>query len=170
MTVLSLLLAVVVIAVLAVALIEVRTRLRNISTGLATLADALETVENEHLQAARAGREGHQRAVRRDPVRAARHRRQGRDRGREEAVMTLAVGLILLVVVFPVVVILLHRVLAEANAIVPSVERIRDAARAGSKDLDAVPLLLTTQRQVKETVENVAAYGGSLDVILDDAR
>ena len=38
-----------------------------------------------------------------------------------------------------------------------------------SKDLDAVPLLLTTQRQVKETVENVAAYGGSLDVILDDA-
>ena len=50
MTVLSLLLAVVVIAVLAVALIEVRTRLRNISTGLATLADALEMVENEHLK------------------------------------------------------------------------------------------------------------------------
>ena len=84
--------------------------------------------------------------------------------------MTVAIGLVLLIVVFPVVVILLHRVLAEANAIVPSVGRIRDAARAGSKDLDAVPLLLTTQRQVKETVENVAAYGGSLDVILDDAR
>ena len=83
--------------------------------------------------------------------------------------MTLAVGLILLVVVFPIVVILLHGVLKEANAIVPSVAKIRDAARAGSKDLDAVPLLLTTQRQVKETVENVAAYGGSLDVILDDA-
>ena len=83
--------------------------------------------------------------------------------------MTLAVGLILLVVVLPVVVILLHGVLKEANAIVPSVAKIRDAARAGSKDLDAVPLLLTTQRQVKETVENVAAYGGSLDVILDDA-
>ena len=46
----------------------------------------------------------------------------------------------------------------------------RDAARAGSKDLDAVPLLLTTQDQVRQTVENVAAYGGSLDVILDDAR
>jgi hypothetical protein len=84
--------------------------------------------------------------------------------------MNTAVGLILLVVVLPVVVILLHGVLKEANAIVPSVTRIRDAARAGSKDLDAVPLLLTTQRQVKETVENVAAYGGSLDVILDDAR
>ena len=83
--------------------------------------------------------------------------------------MTLVVGLILLIVVLPVVVILLKGVLDEANAIVPSVAKIRDAARAGSKDLDAVPLLLTTQRQVKETVENVAAYGGSLDVILDDA-
>jgi hypothetical protein len=50
MTVLSLLLAVVVIAVLAVALIEVRRGLRNIATGLATLGDALESVENEHLR------------------------------------------------------------------------------------------------------------------------
>ena len=32
-----------------------------------------------------------------------------------------------------------------------------------------MPLLLTTQRQVRETVENVADYGGSLDVIVDDA-
>ena len=32
-----------------------------------------------------------------------------------------------------------------------------------------MPLLLTTQQQVKDTVANVAAYGGSLDVILDDA-
>ena len=37
--------------------------------------------------------------------------------------MTLAVGLILLVVVFPIVVILLHGVLKEANAIVPSVAK-----------------------------------------------
>jgi hypothetical protein len=79
-------------------------------------------------------------------------------------------ALIVLLVVFPVVVFLLKGVLDEANAIVPSIAKIRDAARAGSQDLDAVPLLLTTQRQVKETVENVAAYGGSLDVILDDAR
>lgn len=79
------------------------------------------------------------------------------------------IGLILLLVVLPIVVILLRNVLNEANAIVPSVDRIARAARAGSQDLDAVPLLLTTQRQVKETVENVAAYGGSLDVILDDA-
>ena len=50
MTALSIILAVVVVAVLAAALIEVRTRLCNISQGLATLAGALETVENEHLR------------------------------------------------------------------------------------------------------------------------
>jgi NAD(P)-dependent dehydrogenase (short-subunit alcohol dehydrogenase family) len=76
---------------------------------------------------------------------------------------------VLLLVVVPVVVVLLRNVLNEANTIVPSVERIKAAAQAGSKDLDAVPLLLTTQTQVRQTVENVAAYGGSLDVILDDA-
>jgi hypothetical protein len=84
--------------------------------------------------------------------------------------MMWVLALVVLLVVFPVVVFLLNGVLSEANAIVPSIARIRDAARAGSQDLDAVPLLLTTQRQVRETVENVAAYGGSLDVILDDAR
>jgi len=47
---LSVLLAVVVVAVLAVALIEVRRRLRSISTGLATLGSALDTVESEHLR------------------------------------------------------------------------------------------------------------------------
>ncbi|HWK30207.1 MAG TPA: hypothetical protein VNS09_26805 [Solirubrobacter sp.] len=81
----------------------------------------------------------------------------------------IVVGLVLLIVVLPVVIVLLKGVLDAANAIVPSVDRIAVAAHAGSADLDAVPLLLTTQRQVKETVANVAAYGGSLDVILDDA-
>jgi hypothetical protein len=76
---------------------------------------------------------------------------------------------VLLIVVFPVVVYLLHNVLKEATSIVGSIERIKQAAQKGSKDLDAAPLLLTTQRQVKETVANVAAYGGSLDVIVDDA-
>ena len=33
-----------------------------------------------------------------------------------------------------------------------------------------MPLLLTTQDQVIRTVEGVADYGGSLDVIIDDAR
>jgi hypothetical protein len=50
MVALSVLLAVVVVAVLAAALIEVRRRLHNISQGLDTLADALTTVEAEHLR------------------------------------------------------------------------------------------------------------------------
>ena len=47
---LSVLLALVVIAVLAIALIQVRKGLKNISEGLATLGSALETVEAEHLR------------------------------------------------------------------------------------------------------------------------
>ena len=77
---------------------------------------------------------------------------------------------VLLLVVLPVVIYLLNGVLSEARGIVPSVRRVAAAAAAGSKDLDAVPLLLTTQDQVIKTVENAAKYGGSLDVILDDHR
>jgi hypothetical protein len=76
---------------------------------------------------------------------------------------------VLLVVVLPVVVYLLRGVLGAANSIVPSVEQIAAAAQAGSKDLDAAALLLTTRDQVIKTVEVVANYGGSLDVIVDDA-
>ncbi len=76
---------------------------------------------------------------------------------------------LLLIVLLPVVVYLLHGVLSAANSIVPSVNRIAAAAEAGSKDLDATALLLTTQDQVKQTVEVVAGYGGSLDKIVDDA-
>jgi Flp pilus assembly protein TadG len=47
---LSVLLALVVVAVLAAALIHVRRRLESASEGLATLAAALETVESEHLR------------------------------------------------------------------------------------------------------------------------
>jgi hypothetical protein len=77
---------------------------------------------------------------------------------------------VLLLVVAPVVVYLLRGVLNAANSIVPSVQQIASAARAGSQDLDAAPLLLTTQGQVIKTIETAADYGGSLDVILDDAR
>jgi hypothetical protein len=77
---------------------------------------------------------------------------------------------LLIVVVLPVVVYLLKGVLDAARSIVPSVDRIAAAAGAGSKDLDAVPLLLTTQERVKQTVEVVANYGGSLDTIIDDAE
>jgi hypothetical protein len=78
-------------------------------------------------------------------------------------------AIILLIVVLPVVIFLLRGVLRAANGIVPSVDRIAAAARAGSQDLDAAPLLLRTQEQVRQTVEVVAGYGGSLDVIVDDA-
>ena len=77
--------------------------------------------------------------------------------------------IVLLVVVLPIVVYLLNGVLKAARSITPSVRRIADTAAAGSKDLDAVPLLLTTQDQVRQTVAGVANYGGSLDVIIDDA-
>ena len=77
-------------------------------------------------------------------------------------------NIVLIGVVLPVVIYLLHGVLKAARSIVPRVRQIADVAAAGSKDLDAVPLLLTTQDQVRQTVAGVAAYGGSLDVILDD--
>jgi nitric oxide reductase large subunit len=77
-------------------------------------------------------------------------------------------NIILLVVVFPLVVYLLRGVLQAAESIVPTVEQIAATAAAGSKDLDAAVLLLTTQEQVTQTVAGLAGYGGSLDVILDD--
>ena len=77
---------------------------------------------------------------------------------------------VLIVVVVPVVVYLLRGVLDAAKKIVPSVQEIAQVAAAGSKDLDAATLLLTTQDQATKTVAGVANYGGSLDVILDDAR
>lgn len=79
------------------------------------------------------------------------------------------IGDVVLLVVLPVVVYLLRAVLGAAKSIVPSVQEIAKVAAAGSKDLDAAALLLTTQDQVTKTVAGVANYGGSLDVILDDA-
>lgn len=77
---------------------------------------------------------------------------------------------VLILVILPVVVYLLRGVLDAARSIVPSVENIATVAAAGSEDLDAAPLLLTTQDQVEQTVAGLANYGGSLDVILDDAE
>jgi hypothetical protein len=77
---------------------------------------------------------------------------------------------ILLLVVVPVVVYLLHGVLQTARSIVPSVQSIAATAAAGSKDLDAAALLVTTRGQVEQTIAAAANYGGSLDVILDDAE
>ena len=77
---------------------------------------------------------------------------------------------VLLLVVLPLVVYLLNGVLQAAKAIVPTVQGIATTAAAGAPDLDAAPLLLTTQDQVTQTVAGIAEYGGSLDVILDDAE
>jgi hypothetical protein len=77
---------------------------------------------------------------------------------------------VLLVVILPVVVYLLRSVLAAARSIVPSVQSIATVAAAGSRDLDAAALLVTTLEQVTQTIAGVANYGGSLDVILDDAE
>jgi len=77
--------------------------------------------------------------------------------------------IVLLLVLAPVVVILLRGVLSAARGIVPTVERIGAIAQAGSADLDAAALLLTTQEQAKRTIATAADYGGSLDRILDDA-
>jgi hypothetical protein len=76
---------------------------------------------------------------------------------------------VVLLVVAPVVVVLLRGVLTAANSIVPSVNQIAAVAQAGSSDLDATALLLTTQDQAKQTIEAAADYGTSLNRILDDA-
>lgn len=77
---------------------------------------------------------------------------------------------VLILVLLPVVIYLLRGVLTAAQEIVPVVGRVSAAARQGSTDLDAVPLLLTTQQQAITTIETAADYGGSLDVIIDDAE
>jgi hypothetical protein len=76
---------------------------------------------------------------------------------------------VLLLVVLPVVVYLLNGILRASNSIVMSTRQIARTATTASHDLDAVPLLLTTQEQAIKTIETAADYGGSLDRILDDA-
>jgi hypothetical protein len=80
------------------------------------------------------------------------------------------VAAVLILAILPVVVYLLNGVLEATRSIVPTVDQIANVAAAGSKDLDAAALLLTTQDQVERTVAGVANYGGSLDVIIDDAE
>jgi hypothetical protein len=76
---------------------------------------------------------------------------------------------VLLLVIVPVVIVLLHGVLSAARRVTSTVEALQPVAIAASKDLDAVELLNTTQDQVSQTVGVVADYGGSLDIVLEDA-
>ena len=77
---------------------------------------------------------------------------------------------VLLVVLLPVVIFLLNGVLQAARSIPPTIDKLTVTSAAISKDLDAAPLLLTTQEQATQTIAGVAAYGGSLDIIIDDAE
>ncbi len=78
-------------------------------------------------------------------------------------------NLILLFVVAPVVVVLLKGVLVAAKSIVGPVQTIVTVGAAASVDLEPIYNLLTTQTAVMKTVAGLAAYGGSLDIILPDA-
>jgi len=78
-------------------------------------------------------------------------------------------ALVLLFVVFPVVVVLLRGVLLASKTIPPTIDAIAGVATAGSRDLNAVKLLYTTQTAVHQTITVVANFGGSLDILLEDA-
>ena len=74
-------------------------------------------------------------------------------------------------VVLPVVVYLLHGVLQAASGIVPTVAGIADRGRGGLARTSTPPRCCSRRRtQVEQTVAGLADYGGSLDVILDDAE
>ena len=81
------------------------------------------------------------------------------------------VDIVLLLVVVPVVVYLLNGVLDEARE--HRAERHADRApRPRRARRTSTPSRCCSPRRTRscETVENVADYGGSLDVIVDDAR
>lgn len=75
---------------------------------------------------------------------------------------------IVLIAVIPVLVGLLKGILDAARSIPPRIDAIAGVATAGSQDLNAVVILLTTQNYISQIVSSVANYGGSLDVALPD--
>jgi hypothetical protein len=84
-------------------------------------------------------------------------------------VLILWVMVIVLIVTLLVLAVLLKGVLGAARSITPTVSAIAGVAAAGSKDLDAVIALVTTQNFISQVVAGLANYGGSLDVALPDA-
>jgi len=84
-------------------------------------------------------------------------------------IIWLVGNIVLLAVVGPIVAKLLKGVLVAARSIPPSIQAIATVAAAATVDLNPIPQLLVTQASVIKTVEVVANYGGSLNVILDDA-
>ena len=80
----------------------------------------------------------------------------------------LWIMVIILIAVIPVLVGLLKGILEAARSIPPRIDAIAGVATAGSQDLNAVVILLTTQNYISQIVSSVANYGGSLDVALPD--
>jgi hypothetical protein len=76
---------------------------------------------------------------------------------------------IVLIVTLVILAVLLKGILGAARSITPTVTAIAGVAAAGSKDLDAVIALVTTQNYISQVVAGLANYGGSLDVALPDA-
>ncbi len=74
-----------------------------------------------------------------------------------------------LIVTFIVLIGLLKGVLGNARDITTTCTAIAGVAAAGSRDLDAVIALVTTQNYISQTVAGLANYGGSLDVALPNA-
>jgi hypothetical protein len=86
-----------------------------------------------------------------------------------DGLVVLWVMCIVLTLALIALVVLLKGVLAAARSITPTVNAIAGVAAAGSKDLDAVIALVTTQNYISQTVAGLANYGGSLDAALPDA-
>ncbi|HEX8158498.1 MAG TPA: hypothetical protein VF526_14035 [Solirubrobacteraceae bacterium] len=83
--------------------------------------------------------------------------------------LILWVMVIVLIVTLVILAVLLKGILGAARSITPTVTAIAGVAAAGSKDLDAVIALVTTQNYISQVVAGLANYGGSLDVALPDA-
>ena len=82
--------------------------------------------------------------------------------------LALWIMVVVLIVVVLLLMQLLKRVLAAATSIPAKIDAIAGVAAAGSRDLDAVAVLLTTQGYIGSIKNSVLDYGGSLNAALPD--
>jgi hypothetical protein len=76
---------------------------------------------------------------------------------------------LLLLVAVPILLFVLKGIVTASRGIENNVNAIAGVAAAGSVDLDAVVVLLTTQSYIGQIVDGLANYGGSLNAALPDA-
>jgi hypothetical protein len=76
---------------------------------------------------------------------------------------------LLLAVAVPILLVVLKGIVTASRGIEKNVSAIAGVAAAGSSDLDAVVVLLTTQSYISQVVDGLANYGGSLNAALPDA-